>query len=265
MLIRLAVNLVLLVAIYWTLLFFAQRRLMYPAPSAAGAPPAPAEATVVWLDSPAGRTEAWYLPPLGRRGSSAPILLFAHGNAELIQYWPPDFEEARRWGMGVLLVEYPGYGHSGGAPSRASIQQAFEAAFDWASAEPGIDAARIVAYGRSLGGGAVCALTGTRRPAGLILESTFSNTTEFAWGMGAPPFLVRDRFDNLAAVRAFTGPRLILHGESDHIIPTRHGRRLAEAGAVPLHLMACGHNDCPRPWPEIREFLVANRLVPAEP
>lgn len=262
---RLALNLVLLVAIYWTLLFFAQRRLMYPAPPVAGAPPAPRDATVVWLDSPAGRTEAWYLPPLGRPAAPAPMLLFGHGNAELIQYWPPAFEEPRRWGMGVLLVEYPGYGNSGGAPARASIQQVFEAAFDWAKADPRIDAARIVAYGRSLGGGAAAALSVTRHPAGLILESTFSNTTAFAWGMGAPPFLVRDRFDNLAAVRAFRGPRLILHGESDQIIPTRHGQRLAEAAGVPLRLMACGHNDCPRPWPEVREFLDLHGLLPHQP
>ncbi len=262
MLTRLAVNLVLLVAIYWTLLFFAQRRLMYPAPPVDGAPPVPGDATVVWLDSPAGRTEAWYLPPHGRTAGPAPILLFGHGNGELIHYWPPDFDTPRRWGMGVLLVEYPGYGNSGGSPSRSSIQQVFEAAFDWARAEAGVDSTRIVAYGRSLGGGAVCALAATRSPAALILESTFSNTTAFAWGMGAPPFLVRDRFDNLAAVRAYSGPRLILHGEHDHTIPTRHGQRLAEAAGVPLRLMPCGHNDCHRPWPEIRDFLVVNGFLP---
>lgn len=263
MLTRLALNLVLLVAIYWTVLFFAQRRLMYPAPPVDGAPPPPDDAAIVWLESPAGRTEAWYLPPLTRAAGPAPLLLFAHGNAELIQYWPPAFEEPRRWGMGVLLVEYPGYGRSGGTPSRGSIQQVFEAALDWAGGQRGIDAARIVAYGRSLGGGAVAALTATRRPAGLILESTFSNTTAFAWGMGAPPFLVRDRFDNLSAVRAYAGPRLILHGRSDQIIPTSHGRRLAEAVGVPLQLMACGHNDCPRPWPAIRVFLEESGLLPA--
>jgi fermentation-respiration switch protein FrsA (DUF1100 family) len=73
---------------------------------------------------------------------------------------------------------------------------------------------------------------------------------------------VRDRFDNLTAVHEFPGPMLILHGESDPIIPTRHGERLAQAAGVPLRLMACGHNDCPRPWPEIREFLGLHGLLP---
>jgi len=259
---RLVLNLALLVGIYWAVLFLVQRRLMYPAPPLAGAPPAPPDAVIAWLDIPGARTEAWYLPPLAPVHGPAPILLFAHGNAELIHYWPGGFEEPRRWGLGVLLVEYPGYGNSGGAPTRRSIQQAFEAAFDWARAAPGVDSARIVVYGRSLGGGAVCALTASRRPAGMILESSFSNTTAFAWGLGAPPLLVRDQFDNLAALRAYHGPRLVLHGAHDRIIPTRHGRQLAEAAGVPLHLMPCGHNDCPRPWPEIRAFLREHGLLP---
>lgn len=262
MLTRILLNLVILVAVYWTVLFFAQRALAFPAPPVAGAPSRPVDARVVWLESAAGRTEAWYLPPLGDPADPAPLLLFAHGNAEIIQHWPSAFDEPRRWGMAVLLVEYPGYGNSGGSPSRRSIQQTFEAAFDWAAAQPGIEARRIVAYGRSLGGGAACALTTSRSPAALILESTFTNTTAFAWGLGAPPFLVRDRFDNLSAVTAFRGPRLILHGERDEIVPTKHGRRLALAAGVPLRLMPCGHNDCPRPWGEIRDFLVQHRLLP---
>lgn len=258
---RILLNLCALVAVYWIVLFLAQRAIAFPAPSIDGAPARPPDAQVVWLESLAGRTEALYLPPLGSTDQAAPLLLFAHGNAELIQHWPDAFTDPRRWGMAVLLVEYPGYGNSGGAPSSRSIQQVFEAAFDWAAGQPGIDPQRIVAYGRSLGGGAACALTTTRDPAALILESTFTNTTAFAWGMGAPPFLVRDRFDNLSAVTNFKGPRLILHGERDRIVPTRHGRRLAEAAGVPLRLMPCGHNDCPRPWADIREFLVGERIV----
>lgn len=262
---RVLLVLAVLIALYWTGLFFAQRSLAFPAPTLGSAPPRPDDARVVWLESAAGRTEAWYLPPLIHPAQPAPLLLFAHGNAELIHHWPSAFAVPRGWGMAVLLVEYPGYGDSGGSPSARSIQQVFAAAFDWAASHPDIDARRIVSYGRSLGGGAACALTTSRSPAGLILESSFTNTTAFAWALGAPPFLVRDRFDNLAAVTAFTGPRLILHGERDQIVPTDHGRRLARAAGVALHLMPCGHNDCPRPWSDIRDFLVQHGLLPGFP
>ena len=66
----------------------------------------------IWLNTSFGRVEAWYLPAIEPAPERAPLLLFAHGNGELIDYWPEEFDEPRRWGAGVLLVEYPGYGRS---------------------------------------------------------------------------------------------------------------------------------------------------------
>jgi fermentation-respiration switch protein FrsA (DUF1100 family) len=189
------------------------------------------------------------------------LLLFGHGNGELIDYWPGEFREPRTWGMAVLLVEYPGYGRSAGRPSERAIRDAFVAAYDWAAAEHDIDADRIVGYGRSLGGGAVGRLSLERSLAALIFESAFSSTRPFARGFGAPGFLVRDPFDNVEALRAFDGPALVIHGARDEVIPVTHGRTLASAAGVPLHELACGHNDCPRAWPLIEQFLADNDLL----
>lgn len=254
-------GLALLLIAYWTVLFVFQRRLAFPAPPIAGAPPRPTDAKQVWIQDQDVITEAWLLPPLTPATEPAPVLLFAHGNAELIDHWPEDFETPRLWGMAVLLVEYPGYGRSGGSPSQASIAGTFAAAYDWVANEHSLDRNRIVAYGRSLGGGAVGMLTRMRRPAALILESTFTSTRAFAPTMGAPGFLVRDPFDNIAAVRGFTNPVLVLHGAQDRTIPPGHGRALAAAAGTELHEMPCGHNDCPRPWPIIHDFLRRHRLL----
>jgi fermentation-respiration switch protein FrsA (DUF1100 family) len=253
-----------LVALYWALLFTRQRAILFPAPPLAGAPARPADARVIRLDTPAGQVEAWYLPPLGSAAAAAPLLLFAHGNGELIDYWPPDFRVPRQWGMAVLLVEYPGYGRSEGRPTQASVTAAILAAYDWAAGRPGIDARRVVAYGRSLGGGAAAALAEARPLAALILESTFSSVQAFARRFGAPGFLVRDRFDNLKALRRLELPVLILHGTADQIIPVAHARALhAARPASELVLLPCGHNDCPRPWPVIARFLRQHAVLPA--
>jgi fermentation-respiration switch protein FrsA (DUF1100 family) len=244
-----------LLIVYWTLLFFVQRTLIYPRPALAAALTRPADAEEVWLDLPAGRSEAWLLPARGTAAGPAPVMLFAHGNAELIDHWPGEFDEPRSWGMAVLLVEYPGYGRSAGVPTQTTIAEAMAAAFDWVETRPSLDPKRIVAYGRSLGGGAVGTLIPERRPAALILESTFTDTRRFARNVGAPGLLVRDQFDNRAAVLRYHGPLLILHGEHDPVVPVEHGEALADAAGVELHRMPCGHNDCPRPWGEIREFL----------
>ena len=258
---RLLIVAAAIVAGYWTLLFLIQRSIAFPSPSPAGARPRPADAQSIWLESDAGRTEAWFLPPLDPSRGPAGLVLFAHGNAELIDDWPEAFAEPRSWGLAVLLVEYPGYGRSGGRSSRQTIEASFAAAFDWAVARPDIDARRVILYGRSLGGGAVGALSLKRPAAALIFESTFTNTTAFAAGFGAPAFLVRDRFDNLQVIATFRGPRLIVHGNRDEVVPIEHGRRLAAAGGVPLNVLPCGHNDCPRPWQLVKAFLEKAALI----
>jgi len=261
---RLALAVTLVLAAYWTLLFFAQRSMLFPMPAAAGAPPRPPFVEPIWLNTSFGRVEAWYLPPIEPAGKPAPLLLFTHGNAELIDYWPEEFDEPRRWGAGVLLVEYPGYGRSEGSPSQASISEAMLNAYEWARHDPRVDASRIIPYGRSLGGGAAAIVSMERPVPALILESSFSSVAAFAAGFGAPRFLVRDPFDTVSAVGSFRGPILILHGDRDDIVPPHHARALAAAASeATLKFMPCGHNDCPRPWADVRAFLGQHGLLEA--
>jgi pimeloyl-ACP methyl ester carboxylesterase len=263
-----AVAVVVLIA-YWAIVYTLQRRLIFPRPlTATNVAPGPGVERH-WLriggdsarDGVAGaagdRIEVWHLPatpPSARR----PLLIFTHGNGEVIDLWPEAFEPLRQQGVGALLVEYPGYGRSEGTPSQSAITEAVVAAYDLAVDELGYPAAGVFAYGRSIGGGAASALA-TRRPvAGLILESSFSSIAAMAGSYLVPAFLIRDPFDNVAAVAAFDGPVLVLHGARDTLIPVDHGRRLAAAARrSELHLMPCGHNDCPRPWDRVLEFVGA--------
>jgi len=250
-----------MLAAYFALLFFAQRSMLFPAPPVSSAPPRPHFAQQIWLPTSFGRVEAWFLPPLTQSEPSA-LLLFAHGNGELIDYWPEEFDRPRQAGMAVLLVEYPGYGRSDGSPAEDSITEGVLAAYDWAHQHPQIDKSRIIPYGRSLGGGAAAIVATQRTVPALILESAFSSVAEFASGFGAPRFLVRDRFDSVAALKVFKGSILILHGDRDDIVPPHHARALAAAAPrATLKFMPCGHNDCPRPWADVRAFLDQHGLL----
>lgn len=259
-----AVGVLGLAITYMAAMVLLQRRILFPRPPVAGAPERPKEALQIWLSTSAGRTEAWYLPPVDASAGPAPALIFFHGNGELIDFLPTDFVEPRQWGMGVLLVEFPGYGRSSGTPSERSITDVVLAAHDWTQAQAMINPQRILSYGRSLGGGAAAILAGKRPVAGLLLESTFTSVRSFAHGFWLPEFVVLDPFDTLAVLSVYRGPVLVLHGMYDQVVPMRDAEELARAARhSELELVPCGHNDCPSAWSTIRRFLLARGIIAA--
>jgi fermentation-respiration switch protein FrsA (DUF1100 family) len=205
-----------------------------------------------WVEIPGARVETWFAPATGSEdGQDRPVVIFAHGNGELIDDWPDMLAGFSELGLHLLLVEYPGYGRSTGQPSQSSVHDVMLAAYDAVVARPGVSADRVVLYGRSLGGGAVCSVLGERNVAALILQSTFESVTAIAWqSFRLPGFLVRDPFDNRSAVEDFEGPVLVIHGQQDRLIPHTHGVALhAVARDGRLVTYPCGHNDCPPSWP----------------
>lgn len=211
----------------------------------------------IWLDVDGQRVEAWLLPGAAR--GPAPLLIHAHGNGELIDFWADAFTLVRGAGIHVLLVEFPGYGRSAGAPSEVSVTAALVAAYDRVVADPRIDAQRVVGYGRSLGGGAIAQLAARRPVAALVLESTFSSLTDIIRRYYVPDWLIRYRFDTRAVLATYGGPVLIIHGTTDGIIPVAHAHALqAATPRATLQLLPCGHNDCPPQWELVLSFLAAN-------
>lgn len=267
---RLAILVAAVYAAYGALCFIFQRSLMYPgrAMDVARQPPHIPGMVPLRLDTGFGKVEAWFLPAPGMEaGQKGPVLLFFHGNGEVIDFLPEEAEGFRSLGMGVLLVEYPGYGRSEGAPSEESITAAAVAAYDAVIGQWGVDPARVIAFGRSLGSGAACALSRERPLAALILQSPFTSLRPFARRMLLPGFLVRDVFDNHRALAAYGGPVLVLHGIHDDIIPVAHGRELARtARRGRLVELACAHNDCPPDptsfWSPIGDFLRQEGIIP---
>lgn len=164
----------------------------------------------------------------------------------------------------VLLVNYRGYGASGGAPGQAALVSDAQALFDWAARRADLDTARVAFHGRSLGSGVAVQLAALRPPRCLVLTSPFASARELArelYPWLPVGLLLRHPFDSLALAPALRMPLLVLVGDDDTLIAPRHSERLARAWAGPVerrNLAGFGHNDVhlhPDYDRSIREFL----------
>jgi len=256
---------------YCGLLFVFQRQMLFPrymVMTRANLPDGFPGLERIWLELAGMRVEAWFLPAR-TEARPAPVVIITHGNAESIDFLPDEFQPFTERGISLLMVDFPGYGRSQGAPSQQTITDTMLKAYDVAAARPDVDANRIILLGRSLGGGAVCQLADRRPIRGLILVSAFTSVRAFAPRYLVPSFLVKDPFDNLAVIRKFDGPVLIIHGTRDEIIPYRHGQALAAAAPdgnlVSFH---SGHNDLPTDsrqfWQAVDEYLQKIALFPQD-
>jgi len=213
------------------------------------------------IDTPQGNVEAWFLPGDGASPERpAPVVIFAHGNGELIDDWPEMLDPYRRMGLSVFLPEYRGYGRSAGTPSELHIVEDYVRFHDLVRARPDVDAGCIVLHGRSLGGGVVCALAGQRSARGLVLESTFTCIADIARRWLIPRSLIEDRFESESIVRTLDIPILLFHGTRDRVVPYQHALALVQAAKRgKLVTYDCDHNDMARTpqsfWSEIRRYL----------
>ena len=252
------------------LVFGFQRRVLFPRHLA---PPVPEEAPKnivgleqLWLGG-AAQVEAWFLPGNGVSTSTpGPVVIFFHGNGEVIDHYPRFLQTYRQWGVSVALLEYRGYGRSGGSPGEAQIIDDAVELYDRLVKRPDVDGDRVLFHGRSLGGGVACGLSRRHQPAALILESTFTSVSDRAWELHIPPFLVRDRFNNSEVIASFKRPLLILHGTQDQVVPFGHGEQLAaRAKHAKLVAFDAGHNDLSaqtqRYWTTLHSFLISAQIV----
>lgn len=243
-------------AVIVALLWAFQEKLTFPAPRAAL--PSLSDGEQVELTMRDGtRLAGWYLAAEGGESTAAAkggegrrraAMLWFYGNGENIAAIWPIIRDFRPPHAALLVVDYPGYGASGGKASEAGMYEAADLAYDALRARPDVDPKRIYVYGRSLGSAAATHVAATHDVAGLILESPFTS----AKGMAArhyrfvPSGLVRLSLDNLGRMPNIRCPALIFHGTADMLVPMQMGQQVAAAAGGPAEFVmieGSGHND----------------------
>ncbi len=127
---------------YGFLIFMLQRDILFPTDYAKG-PRGVSEqipdSAKIWIETEFGKSETWYLAPFNSKlNETHPLIIIGHGNADVIDKWVTLVSRLREVGIGVLLVEFPGYGRSTGHPTQESITKAFIASYDSILTKPEI-------------------------------------------------------------------------------------------------------------------------------
>ena len=190
------------------------------------------------------RLHGWFVPAPAARGT----LLFFHGNAGNISHRLDSIRIFHRLGLDVLIIDYRGYGRSEGKPDEQGTYRDADAAWRYLVGTRGVEPARIVVFGRSLGAAIAAWLAAHERPGGLILESPFASVESM--GRGLYPFLPvrwlnRFGYETAEYVRRIGCPLLVIHSPRDEIIPIAEGRAVFAAAPEPKRFVEItgGHND----------------------
>jgi hypothetical protein len=168
-----------------------------------------------------------------------------HGNGETVGDYLGDFSgRMKLLGVNLLLAEYRGYGMSEGVPALAAMLEDIPPIV----AAIGVDPARLIFFGRSLGSlYAVHAASLYPQAAGLVLESAIADPLERIlervepWQVGVSPERLRAEVERVLNQReklaAFSGRTLVMHTLNDDLVDVSHAERLYSWVSHPKELV----------------------------
>ena len=191
-------------------------------------------------------------------GPQSPLILYFHGNGEIARDYDSLAPLYTGLGIGLLVTDYRGYGWSDGLPTASSLVHDAPVVFDlleqMLEEAGGKVPQRVFVMGRSLGSAAAIEVARHHQEAitGLIIESGFAHTLRLLARLGVVLENLdetQDVFANLAKIGQISLPTLVIHGQSDMLIPASEGVALYEGSAAPqgekrlVVIPGAGHND----------------------
>jgi fermentation-respiration switch protein FrsA (DUF1100 family) len=228
-------------------LFFAQRAVLFPAPtSARTAPPVagfPEAEEHVLTTADGEKVIVWHVPARPGR----PVVLYFHGNGDFLAGFFGRFRDLIADGTGIVALSYRGYAGSSGKPSEQGLLQDAAVAYAFTAARYRAD--KIVAWGFSLGTGVAVALVAEQPVGKLILEAPYTSIVDVAasaFWFAPVRLLLRDQFRSDGRIARIRVPLLVMHGALDPTIPVAFGERLFALANEPkrfVRLARGGHND----------------------
>jgi uncharacterized protein len=195
-----------------------------------------------WIEVPGARLHALHLKLPQPKG----VVFYLHGNAGNLDGWFTNLGFWRGLNVDLFMLDYRGYGKSGGRmQSQAQLEADVRAA--WDSIAPRYAGGKRVFFGRSLGSALAASLAAEVQPELTVLVSPYESMAALAaehyrW---VPQALLRYPLRTDAAVARIQSPVLLIHGEQDTLIDPRHSERLQRLAphAERVLIPGAGHDD----------------------
>lgn len=156
-------------------------------------------------------------------------VLIYHGNGGNISSRLEFISMFYKLGLSVFIIDYRGYGKSGGSPSEKGTYLDSEAAWGFLIKEKNIKKENIIVLGRSLGGPIAARIASKYKPGALILDSTFSSidllASELYYNLPIRRF-VKFKYNTIGFLEGVNIPILLIHSEQDKYIDISHAERI---------------------------------------
>lgn len=166
------------------------------------------------------------------------LIIYSHGNAEDLSTCTQFIRElSQSLQVNVLAYDYSGYGLNTAERwerTEEGINSTLSTVIDYAREELHFNPENIVLYGYSLGSGPSTVMAGQYQTGGnlggLILQGAYTSVTDvIKHKVGATlAGWFNERWNNLQNIKVVKCPVLILHGQSDGLIPVTHAHTLAK-------------------------------------
>ena len=178
---------------------------------------------------------AWLIEP--KEDFNGQILYFLHGNAGNVLYQYSLAIPFVNRGYKVFLIDYSGFGFSGGETSRKNVLTDAYDGFEYLKKMDNVAPNGIIIYGQSLGGhlAVVVAKKYQEDIKGIVAEGAFSSHRRVASTRVPllPYVFMKEQYSAKDSIEYITKPTLIVHSISDETVKYKLGKILYKNASEP--------------------------------
>ncbi|HHD64121.1 MAG TPA: alpha/beta hydrolase [Desulfobulbaceae bacterium] len=173
-------------------------------------------------------------------GKEAPIIIFFHGNGEIVADYDTIGPFYQQLDLNFLITDFRGYGWSTGSPAASTLLADARILYEQLKKRLRVSGnnGSIFIMGRSLGCTCAIDLAALHNDEihGLIIDSGFAETIPLARSLGLDPerlgITEESAFNNSGKIATVTKPTFLLHGREDQLIPLVEGEKLMVASGA---------------------------------